>query len=481
MDGPFEKVNKLISHMNLDFRLISLSLLIFLDGIAYKISIFPLIISILMFLCGISSYKFKQKFSSFMNIKNQIKLWELISLIFNLSFLIFPVYPFYCEIERAYLNDQKEEILRYSAIEFFYLIFYKVPSYTCFSLIAFSIFLFFHLEIECTMITFLIMMNIFHICFRLNLKREKKVKKIKKNAIINLKSIHLSQDFVGTTKSAKPNHLDLNFPDTSDFILVIDRSKEVIQCNFRLTQVLKQMNIDTNYFTIYFKEWKFKIIKKLDKFPMIEELYEEMIMLFHKKDGTFSDHTLNLTDILDDLFINKFGKHFYLVLAKNSEGKYCFMHLYLHNEHALLKIIQNCVFQEWLEFRSEKLLYANHLNYLEHEFRTPLNCIINILQILEDFIEPEIASTIITPALISSKLLLNSLSNFIDFGKIKTYSYESNNVEFDLPSLLNEIIEIVKNRAANRGILIQQNFDDKIRIVKNDQTRIRQILINLLG
>ena len=478
MDGPFKILNKRISHWNFDFRLISLSVLILLGGLDDNRFIFSLIISILIFLGGIS-YKFKRKLSIFKRIKNQAKLWELISLIFNLIFLIF---SFYFEMKWVISDGKKERIFKYAAIEFFYLVVYKVPSYTSLSLIVFSLFISFNLDIEERMASFLVMMNILHIWFRFKGKRKKKVKEIQTHTNANSQSIIAPPHCcVAIANSTTLNQLDLNFPDTSDFILVIDRSKEVIQCNFQLKKALKQANIDTNYFTIYFEEWKFKIMEKLEEFPILEELYEKMLNLFQKKDRTSSDHTLALNDLLEDLFSNKSGEHFYLVLARNKEGKEHFMHLYLDNEHVLLKIKQNCIFQEWLKFRSETTLFANYLTYMEHEFRTPLNCIINILQILEDFIEPEMASTIITPALISSKLLLNSISNFIDFGKIKTYTYENNNVEFDLPSLLYEIMEIVKNRAANRGILIKQNFDDKIRLVKNDPTRIRQVLINLLG
>ena len=479
MTGPFEKWNKRINHFNIDFRLISLSLLILLDGIADKQFIFSLIISILMFFCGMFR-KCKVQVSFFIQLKNQAKLWEIFSLIFNLIFIIL---SFYFESEWDHLENSKEKILKHSSIEFFYLIIYKVPSFTCVSLIAFSIFISFRLKIEGTILSFLVVMNIIHICLRFMGKGKEKVKEIKTNSAPNLQSLGAfpSQTLAGIGFSTKLNHLDLNFPDSSDLILVIDRNKEVIQSKYRLNQVFKQENIDNNYYTIYFKEWKFQINEKQEGYPILEELYEQMLNLFQKKDSISSGQTFTINDLLDDLFKNKRGEHFYLVLATDNEGKEYFMHLYLDNEHVLLKIIQNCIFQEWLEFRCEKTLFANYLNYVEHEFRTPLNCIINILQILEDYIEPEMAATIITPALISSKLLLNSLSNFIDFGKIKTYTYESNNVEFDFPSLLYEILEIVKNRAANREVLIKQNIDNKIRLVKNDQTRIRQILINLLG
>ena len=115
MTEPFEKFNKTISDFNIDFRLISLSLLILLDGISYQGFNFSIIISILMFFCGMS-HKCKLKISFFIAIKNQAKLWEIFSLIFNLIFIIL---SFYFESEWDHLENPKEKILKNSVIEFF--------------------------------------------------------------------------------------------------------------------------------------------------------------------------------------------------------------------------------------------------------------------------------------------------------------------------------------------------------------------------
>ena len=52
---------------------------------------------------------------------------------------------------------------------------------------------------------------------------------------------------------------------------------------------------------------------------------------------------------------------------------------------------------------------------ISHNFRTPLNCSINLLNFAERFVNFDLRTKFIKPALSSNYLLLNMINNMIDY------------------------------------------------------------------
>lgn len=125
--------------------------------------------------------------------------------------------------------------------------------------------------------------------------------------------------------------------------------------------------------------------------------------------------------------------------------------------------------------------YSKAISFVAHEFRTPLNCITSMLQSLDQQVDPHLSKTLISPANISSKFLLNMSNDLLDIAQIEAETFKLVLTEFDLLFILKDTMQMVTYQASKRKIEIKLDFDASIQTIRSDPNRIRQILINLLS
>src|SRR5690349_10881137 len=88
---------------------------------------------------------------------------------------------------------------------------------------------------------------------------------------------------------------------------------------------------------------------------------------------------------------------------------------------------QNCVcicerdisYEVKSEDLSEALEYKNKLlKFVSHEFRTPLNCSIPMLEAIKDLVPTDLYTKYLSPALNSTKMLVNLVNDILDHAQI---------------------------------------------------------------
>ncbi len=126
---------------------------------------------------------------------------------------------------------------------------------------------------------------------------------------------------------------------------------------------------------------------------------------------------------------------------------------------------------------------SEFLANMSHELRTPLNAILGFTQILnrDPTITPEQRSNleIVTR---SGEHLLDLINDVLEMSKIEAGILTLNESSFDLLTLLESIEAMLQLRAESKGLILA--FDlapDLPRYIQTDQSKLRQILINLLG
>lgn len=128
--------------------------------------------------------------------------------------------------------------------------------------------------------------------------------------------------------------------------------------------------------------------------------------------------------------------------------------------------------------KAKELFLAN----MSHEIRTPLNVIIGMIRQLAK----ENLSTdqyfYVKQSESSAKHLLTILNNVLDIAKIESGDMEIVQQAFSPSALAYNVHSIMYSQAKEKGLDFKINVSHEIKAVLNgDETRLRQVLINLIG
>jgi signal transduction histidine kinase/CheY-like chemotaxis protein/streptogramin lyase len=119
---------------------------------------------------------------------------------------------------------------------------------------------------------------------------------------------------------------------------------------------------------------------------------------------------------------------------------------------------------------------------MSHEMRTPLNAVIGFTQLaLQIAVVPEV-SEYLKNVYLSAQGLLDLINDILDFSKMEAGRVEIVPVAFALRPFIADLISILGREAASKRIGFKCVAEDSTPPwVFADQTRLRQVLVNLLG
>ncbi len=139
-----------------------------------------------------------------------------------------------------------------------------------------------------------------------------------------------------------------------------------------------------------------------------------------------------------------------------------------------------------LEIAKEQADKANHaksdfLSNMSHEIRTPLNAIVGFSETLKDENIPESARENVDDIIMASNNLLDIVNGILDISKIEANKLEIINKEYDIKSVLDELIALTKARIGDKGLDFRVNIDPTIpRVLYGDNIRLKQVVLNIL-
>ncbi len=125
---------------------------------------------------------------------------------------------------------------------------------------------------------------------------------------------------------------------------------------------------------------------------------------------------------------------------------------------------------------------SRFLATVSHEFRTPLNGILGMADLLGDTrLDPE-QTTYVRALRISGEALLGLVDDILDFAKVEAGKLELVDAPFALAPLIEDVTELMAPRAQAKGIEISTLLAaDLPARIHGDAERLRQILLNLVG
>jgi len=130
-------------------------------------------------------------------------------------------------------------------------------------------------------------------------------------------------------------------------------------------------------------------------------------------------------------------------------------------------------------------LKSSFLANMSHELRTPLNSILGFTQVIQEELDGPVTEDMSSDLQLiekNGKHLLNLINDVLDMAKIEAGRVNLSLEPVDLAELLQDVIQTTAPLARDRGLY--QHFEQIAEVqvlLELDHTRMRQVLINLVG
>jgi signal transduction histidine kinase len=141
-----------------------------------------------------------------------------------------------------------------------------------------------------------------------------------------------------------------------------------------------------------------------------------------------------------------------------------------------------------VEAKSREVETANRhksefLANMSHELRTPLNAIIGFSEVLRQqmfgAINPK-QGEYLEDIQTSGQHLLSLINDILDLSKVEAGRMELQLSRFSVPTALESVLLMVRERSAGRGIALRTELDPAIDELEADERKVKQIVLNLL-
>jgi len=118
---------------------------------------------------------------------------------------------------------------------------------------------------------------------------------------------------------------------------------------------------------------------------------------------------------------------------------------------------------------------------ISHELRTPLAGVLGMIEIVYDGMSDEDQKELLQVAKESGQHLLSIFNDLLDFSKMEAGYMRLRETAFDPKEAIKSVLDLMTSMAHKKNIFLLSEVEPELPILYGDGSKLRQILLNLLG
>ncbi|MBR1568427.1 MAG: response regulator [Lachnospiraceae bacterium] len=124
---------------------------------------------------------------------------------------------------------------------------------------------------------------------------------------------------------------------------------------------------------------------------------------------------------------------------------------------------------------------SSFLSNVSHEIRTPINAVLGMNEMILRECEDKNILAYSESVRTAGNTLLGLVNDILDFSKIEAGKMEIIPVDYDLSSVINDLVNMIQTKVDDKGLKLEIDINRNIpKLLNGDEVRIKQIVTNLL-